>query len=206
MDFKFLLSGVMIGLLMGAPLGPAGVVCIRRSLADGRLKGLFSGLGIATADAFYGFIAAFGVTFVSSFLIDQEMWFRLIGGIFLLFLGVRTCISEPQAESSEPKENDYLHAYISMFLLTLTNPMTLISFVALFAAFGVASSNHLSAMEVVFGVFMGSAFWWLVLMVGISIFKIQFNPNTQKWLNRIAGVIIVTFGIFAILSFVFAWK
>jgi threonine/homoserine/homoserine lactone efflux protein len=122
LDFSFLISGIIIGFSIAAPVGPIGVLCIRRTLAEGRLHGLVSGLGAATADAVYGCIAAFGLTFISDVLVQQQLWLRIIGGAFLIFLGVKTILSKPSEKPSSEKRTGLLTAYGSTFFLTLTNP------------------------------------------------------------------------------------
>ena len=165
MDFGFLISGLIIGFSIAAPVGPIGVLCIRRTLAEGRLHGLISGLGAATADAMYGCIAAFGLTFISGALVRQQVWLRLLGGTFLIFLGVKTVLAKPSEKLSSEKRTGLLGAYGSTFFLTLTNPMTILSFAAIFAGIGLGSAvaDYSSAALLVFSVFAGSALWWLIL-------------------------------------------
>ena len=168
MDIAFLLRGLAIGFSIAAPVGPIGVLCIRRTLAEGRVSGLVSGLGAATADAIYGCIAGFGLTFIANILISQQVWLRLIGGLFLCYLGVKTLLAKPAHQATSAKGNGLVGAYASTFFLTLTNPMTILSFVAIFAGLGLASTggNYASAGVLVFGVFIGSALWWLILERG----------------------------------------
>ena len=159
MDIRFLLRGLIIGFSIAAPVGPIGVLCIRRTLAAGRASGLVSGLGAATADAIYGCIAGFGLTFISSILISQQVWLRLIGGVFLCYLGLKTFLARPAQQAALAGGNGLVGAYASTFFLTLTNPMTILSFAAIFAGLGVtsASGNYVSAGVLVLGVFIGSA-------------------------------------------------
>src|SRR3954468_17812764 len=140
MDASIIITGVILGFSIAAPVGPIGVLCIRRSLAEGRRVGLATGLGAATADALYGAVAAFGLTAISSFLIGQKSWLGLIGGLFLCYLGIRTFQSQPAENPATLPSGGLLSAYSSTLLLTLTNPMTILSFVAVFAAFGLAKS------------------------------------------------------------------
>jgi threonine/homoserine/homoserine lactone efflux protein len=202
MDYTFLLRGLAIGFSIAAPVGPIGVLCIRRALAEGWASGLVSGLGAASADAIYGCIAGFGLAFISNFLVSQQVWLRLIGGIFLCYLGLRTLLAKPAEQASPGKGNGLLGAYASTFFLTLTNPMTIISFAAIFAGLGLASKsrNYGSAGVLVLGVFMGSALWWLILSSSVGLFRTRFNPTRLQWVNRISGAIIIGFGLFALLS------
>ncbi|HEX7619582.1 MAG TPA: LysE family transporter [Anaerolineales bacterium] len=201
-EITFLLRGLIIGFSIAAPVGPIGILCIRRTLADGWASGLVSGLGAASADAIYGCIAGFGLAYISNFLVSQQVWLRLIGGIFLCFLGVKTLLAKPAEQPSPGKGNGLLAAYASTFFLTLTNPMTIISFAAIFAGLGLgaATGNYGSAGILVLGVFTGSAFWWILLSSGVGIFRARFNTRLLRWVNRISGAIIIGFGLFALLS------
>jgi threonine/homoserine/homoserine lactone efflux protein len=200
MSLNFLLRGLLIGFSIAAPVGPIGVLCIRRTLAQGRVAGLVSGLGAATADAVYGAIAGLGLTLISSFLIEQQVWLRLVGGVFLCYLGVKTFISLPAREAVQIGGKNAIAAYTSTFFLTLTNPMTILSFTAIFAGLGVASrsGNYWQAMVLVLGVFVGSALWWLLLSEGVSRLRRTFSPGWFIWVNRVSGIIITLFGIVAL--------
>lgn len=200
----FFLKGLLIGFSIAAPVGPIGVLCIRRTLADGRLSGLVSGLGAATADAVYGSIAGFGLTMISAFLIDQQIWIRLIGGAFLFYLGLKTFFTKPADQAALAKGKGRLSAYISTFFLTLTNPMTILSFAAIFAGLGLgtAAGDYASASVLIMGVFCGSAAWWFLLSGGVSLLRRQFSKNAIRWVNRISGLVILSFGILAFWSVV----
>ena len=202
MDLNLLLQGLIIGFSIAAPVGPIGILCIRRTLNGGRISGLVSGLGAATADSIYGCVAGFGLAFISNFLVKQQIWLHLIGGAFLCYLGIKTLLAKPANQAAAARENGLLGEYASTFFLTLTNPMTIISFAAIFAGLGLASTrgNYGSAGILVLGVFMGSALWWLVLSSGVGIFRKKFNTNSLQWVNRISGLIISGFGLFALLS------
>ena len=202
MHIVFFLRGLMIGFSIAAPVGPIGVLCIRRTLTEGRISGLISGLGAATADALYGSIAAFGLTFISNILISQQGWIRLIGGLFLCSLGLKIFLSPPAKQAAHVKSYGLVGTYASTFFLTLTNPMTILSFAAIFAGLGVGSEtlNYLSAGALVIGVFIGSALWWLILSSGVSLIGKKINDRTLRWVNRVSGIIITVFGILALLS------
>ena len=197
-----MLKGLIIGFSIAATIGPIGVLCIRRTLVEGRLSGLVSGLGAATADAIYGAIAGFGLTLISNFLVDQQTWLRLIGGLFLIYLGLKTFLRKPKDLVLSDQKKKLTYVYGSTLFLTLTNPMTIISFVAVFTGLGLASEsgNYLSASILVLGVFIGSALWWLLLSYGVGIFREKFNLAGLKWVNRISGVIILSFGLYIFLS------
>lgn len=202
MDISFLIRGLVIGFSIAAPVGPIGVLCIRRTLADGRATGLVSGLGAASADACYGFIAAFGLTFISRLLIDQQLWLRLIGGAFLCYLGIRTILAKPAAptQTTATGGNGLVAAYSSTLFLTLTNPVTILSFMAIFAGLGIASAsgNYLAAATLVVGVFLGSALWWLLLSGGVALLRSRIDLRALQLINRISGLIISAFGLVAL--------
>ena len=203
MDISFLLRGLIIGFSIAAPVGPIGILCIRRTLTQGRASGLLSGLGAASADAIYGVIAALGLTLVSNFLITQQSWLRLAGGVFLCYLGIKTFLSKPSENVTSIQKTRLAEAYASTFLLTLTNPVTILSFAAVFAGLGVAeetNGNYINPAMLVLGVFMGSVLWWLILTGFVGVFQSKFNPDRLKWLNRISGTIITLFGLVTLIS------
>lgn len=202
MDISFFSRGLIVGFSIAAPVGPIGVLCIRRTLAQGRAVGLSSGLGAATADGLYGSIAGFGLTFISSFLVSQQVWLRTIGGIFLCYLGITTFLAKPAQSAAEVTGKGLIGAYASTFFLTVTNPLTILSFAAIFAGLGVASagSNYLDSGILVLGVFLGSALWWLLLSTGVSILRKKFDDRSLIWINRISGLIIIVFGIIVLLG------
>ncbi|GAC1398922.1 MAG: LysE family transporter [Ktedonobacteraceae bacterium] len=200
MDVSFFVRGLLIGLSIAAAVGPMSILCIQRTIHKGQHYGLISGLGIATADALYGCIAAFGLTFISHFLVSQQLWIRLVGGLFLVYLGIRTLLSKPTERAAVTKADGFVGAYVSTLLLTLTNPLTILSFVAIFAGIGVgsASKNYGSATVVVLGVFVGSVLWWCFLTSIVSFLRRRFTPLWLLWINRVSGGIILLFGIAAL--------
>ncbi|MBM3126541.1 MAG: LysE family translocator, partial [Chloroflexi bacterium] len=156
-----------------------------------------SGLGAATADMFYGAIAAFGLTAIMDLLTGQAGWLRLFGGIFLVSLGIRTIFSKPAGNAPEVKTGGMLSAYFSTLILTLTNPMTILSFMAIFAG-ALPEGSHTSPMFLVAGVFSGSAAWWLALSLGVGMIRRQMNAGVMTWINRISGAVILVFGMFMV--------
>lgn len=201
MDSSLFLRGLILGFAIAAPVGPIGLLCIQRTLNNGRVTGLVSGLGAATADAIYGAIAAFGLSLLTAFLVQQQMWLGLAGGLFLCYLGVRTVLAPPAQSAATVEGHGLLGAYSSTLLLTLTNPMTIMSFVAIFAGAGLAatSGDSLAALLLVAGVFAGSAAWWLMLSGGVSLLRGVVTARTLRWINYVAGGVIVAFGMIAIL-------
>ncbi|HEY6168185.1 MAG TPA: LysE family transporter [Verrucomicrobiae bacterium] len=196
MTGSFLLKGLVIGFSIAAPVGPIGVLCIRRSLAEGALKGFVSGLGAATADAMYGCIAGFSLTAVANFLVGQKLWLGLLGGAFLCYLGVRTFVAKPATETAAEKGRGHSAAFFSTLALTLTNPATILSFIAVFAGFGlgVSSSNYADASLLVLGVFVGSACWWLLLSGGVGLLRSRVDDGWMRWVNRLSGAVLFAFG------------
>lgn len=199
MDVGLFLEGIIIGFAIAAPVGPIGVLCIRRTLADGRKSGLVSGLGAATADTLYGTVAALGLTFVTEFLMGGETWLRLVGGVFLLFLGTRTFLASPAERVAPAAGSGLVGAYASTFFLTLTNPTTILSFAAIFAGLGAGETDGgvLSAMLLVTGVFVGSAAWWFVLSGATDLFRNRLSAHGLRWVNRVSGTVIAAFGVLA---------
>jgi threonine/homoserine/homoserine lactone efflux protein len=204
MDLSFFIRGLLIGLSIAATVGPMSILCIQRTLNRGQLYGLVSGLGIATADGAYGSIAAFGLTLITNFLISEQKWIRLIGGLFLMYLGIKTMLTKPAERAAilQTNVNGYFGAYASTFFLTLTNPLTILSFAAIFAGIGVgsASKTFISAATVVLGVFTGSTLWWIILTSSISLLRKKITPQWLLWINRISGAIITFFGVLSLVT------
>lgn len=201
-EIHYLIKGLIIGLSIAVPVGPIGVLCIRRTLTRGRMVGFLSGLGAATADGLYGAIAGFGLTFLVNFIIGKQIWLRLIGGGLLCILGAKTFLAKPVEQGASVDGNSLWNEYLTTFFLTLTNPMTILFFVAVFAGLGIGSTrdSYVSAGILVSGVFFGSAMWWLVLCGFTGLLQKLLNLERLRWLNRISGLIILGFGLFALLG------
>ncbi len=215
--FSWFFKGIILGFSIAAPVGPIGVLCIRRTLAQGRLHGLLSGLGAATADGLYGLLAASGLTFLSlPFLSSQGQpgpvnLFRLGGGLFLLYLAARIFFSSPPrpagAQKTSPpgiqaKSGRLAWSYFSTLLLTLSNPMTILSFAAIFLGLGIGNQdgNFLESGLLVAGVFSGSALWWVVLSAAVGLLRSRVTPAIMAWINRVSGLVIAGFGVAALVS------
>ena len=197
-----LLRGMIIGFSIAAPVGPIGVLCIRRTLAQGRAAGFVSGLGAASADAIYGSIAGFSLTLISGFLLTQQTWIRFVGGLFLCYLGGRAFLAAPAEQAPSPRARRLTGAYVSTLLLTLSNPMTILAFAAVFASLGIAEArgHYASAAALVLGVFCGSALWWLALSSMASLFRERLDVRALRWVNRISGIVVTGFGLAAMVS------
>ncbi|GGL60204.1 LysE family translocator [Sporolactobacillus putidus] len=197
MSLSYFVKGLLIGFAIAAPVGPIGVLCIRRSLIQDRLYGWLSGLGAATADALYGSVAGFGLTVITGFLMGGKIWLQVIGGFFLCYLGVQTLRAKPADHAANACKGNLLTAYTSTLFLTLTNPMTILSFVSVFAGLGLAGAQrgYFSSIQIVLGVFAGSALWWLLLSLGVGFFRDKLNLRSLVWINRLSGLTILGFGL-----------
>ena len=202
----FWLKGVVLGFSIAAPVGPIGLLCIQRTLDRGRQSGFISGLGAASADAVYGSLAAFGLSAVLIWLAPWQTAIQIGGALFLIGLGVMTMRKLPSmVQQGANSMTGLLKSYVSTFLLTLSNPATILSFLAIFSGAGLVSiqtSTGLSPLMMVIGVFCGSALWWLLLSFLVSIFRNRFltDANLLRWINRVAGVILVAFGVVRIVQ------
>jgi threonine/homoserine/homoserine lactone efflux protein len=196
--FAFL-KGVAVGFSIAAPVGPIGLLCIRRTLDNGRWAGLLTGLGAATADAIYALLAAFGVTIGAS-LTKGSSWSHLTAAIVLIVVGIKMATAKPAGKAATPGGTTALWWFVSTFLLTLSNPLTILSFIAVFAALGPAAGGLRSNLMMTLGVFLGSVAWWLILSGGVSAFRVSNNPKHTIWINRFSGGAIAAFGLWALLT------
>ena len=200
----------MIGVSVAAPVGPIGVLTIQRTLARGRLYGFVTGLGVASADALYGVIAAFGLTVIANALISAQTAIKLVGGLFLLYLGLRTFFSPAPTNANAAPADDrsrggLFGAYASAFALTLTNPITILVFAGIFAGAGLSAvgevgGDALCALALVIGVFSGSTLWWLLLSSATGLLRTRFTPRVLVWINRLSGAVILAFALAALVG------
>lgn len=205
-DIGFLLKGLAIGLAVAAPVGPIGLLCIRRSLEAGRLAGFVTGLGAAAADGLYGFVAAFGVTTIASFMTGNAELFRLFGGLFLIGLGVKITLrpAEPPAGEIAVDAGSLARDWFTTFMLTLANPTTILSFIGIFAAVGIAEADRgtIAGTWLVVGIFLGSAAWWLALALGVGTFGRRLAAERMRHVNMVGGLAIVGFGVWALATLI----
>ena len=201
MDLDIFWKGLFAGMAVAAPVGPIGILCIQRSLAKGREYGLVSGLGAASADALYGFIAASGLIFIQSFMREHQNWFQSVSALFLLILGFRTFFSHPPPQERPIHGLGLLRAFTSSFFLALS-PVTFLSITMVFVGFRVSQldGNFLHSGLLVGGVFLGSASWWLILAGGMGWLRAKSDHNVLVWVNRIGGVILASFGILILIK------
>jgi threonine/homoserine/homoserine lactone efflux protein len=197
----FLGKGLVLGFSIAAPVGPIGLLCIRRSLSNGRLAGLATGLGAATADACYGAVAGFGLTRVTSFMVGERTWLTLLGGLFLCWLGVRIMRTHPDMSAARQNDSWAHGAYLSALIITLTNPLTILAFVGAFAGLGLAvARDYLAATVLVVGVFVGSGIWWLLLSGFAARMRDRFDPRWLQRVNWASGALLIIVGLGALLS------
>ena len=202
MAIYLLLLGIVIGLMVAVPVGPLGLLCVNRALSRGPLHGLFSGMGVATADSVAAGISALGMTLVSDFLIGHQMLLRTVGGLFLCYLGIKIFRTRPATQVPAGEVGSLTRSYATTLLLTVSNPVTFLSFVAIYAGWGVQSlsGNYLGAAILAAGVFAGSVLWWLAIAVGLVLFRDRFSHSALAWIHRISGAVITAFGIVVFLS------
>lgn len=181
-------------------MGPIGILCIRRTIEGGRKTGFVTGLGAASADAFYASLAAFGLTFITNTLVQGQTWLRLGGAFFLFYLGTAIFFRAPARKEAALKPRSLLGDFLATFFLTLTNPLTIIFFAAVFSALGVRENrmDYAAALPWVLGVFFGSAIWWLLLSFLAGALRNKLASGHLRWVNRISGGVIVAFGFFAL--------
>jgi threonine/homoserine/homoserine lactone efflux protein len=198
MLLALLLKGVLVGIVIAVPAGPVGVICIRRTILNGRLAGFVSGLGAASADAVFGIIAGFGLTFVSNLLLDFQTWLRLGGAAFLLYIGISALRADPLHGSQRQRDpEDLLTDYASTFALTITNPITILAFIAIFAGIGFSGPEATlgRAAILVLGVWLGSLLWWAGLAFGAGMLRLSFARHHLLWINRGSGGILLISGV-----------
>jgi threonine/homoserine/homoserine lactone efflux protein len=198
MLFLFLLKGVAVGFVIAVPVGPVGVLCVRRTIFEGRLFGFLSGLGAASADTIFGIVAGFGLTVVSDLLLGYQDWLRLAGGLFLVYVGANALRKRiVRCETPEKNAENLLSAYLSTFALTITNPVTILAFLGIFAGVGFTGEEATlgRAAMLVAGVLLGSLIWWIGISLGAGIFRKSFGERHLVLLNRISGGILTLSGI-----------
>ncbi len=206
MSLGLFLTGLAIGFSIAAPVGPVGLMCIQRTLSGGRLNGLFTGLGAACADAFYGAVAGFGLTIISSFLMGQQAWLKLFGGLFLVWLGWRMARQPGLPGVRAGAGQDLWASFSSTFFLALTSPATILLFLGTFAGLGIGREqyDYGTALSLVLGVFLGSAAWWLFLSWTTGLLRERIIRHLGL-VNKLSGATIAAFGIAALVSLAVAF-
>lgn len=194
-------EGAALGFAISAPVGPINLLCMRRSLAHGKRVGFLTGLGAATGDAFYGAVAAFGLTAISDFFVHFQNYFQLFGGILFFAMGVKILRTQPPVQSDvDTAENvkvmNGTKAFVSTLFLTMTNPATILAFLTAFASlkFAVEADGFIDPLAITLGVFAGSAAWWLILSQLSAKFATRLTPETLVKINKGAGLLLIVFG------------
>ena len=199
-DLPLFFKGLIVGFGIAVPVGPIALLCIQRSINNGWLAGLASGLGAALADSYYGAIAALGVSLVQDFLFAHRRTVGLLGGALLCLIGVRILLSRRRLEPAKPKRDavSLLGDFASAFLLTLANPTTILAFIAIFAAVGAGSAGGTfeAAMTLVLGVLAGSALWWSCLAFGVGTLRHRLDESARRWITRGSAAMMIAFGLY----------
>jgi threonine/homoserine/homoserine lactone efflux protein len=200
-DSTLFIQGMVIGLLLAAPVGPISLLCIQRTVADGRLHGILSGFGVATSDSFYAAVTYLGLTVISGLIIAHQTAFRLFSGIALLLIGIRICLFVPATLPERSEHESFLRDYLSMVAITIVNPLTVIFFAAVLPGFGVVfpGTSYLAAAAFVGGVFCGSCLWWIVLCGSIGSVRSRIGLENIRLINRLSGILITGIGVILIL-------
>lgn len=200
----FFLKGIAVGFVIAAPVGPVGMMCIHRTITDGKIFGFVTGLGAAIADTLYGCIAAFGLGFLAAELINYQMPLRGFGGVVLCVIGARALLNRRAPKPVAPKRDQLFRVFVSSFIVTVTNPLTMLSFVAIFAAIAIAEVREQMGwgIALVAGVFIGSGLWWVLLTSISGIFHKRLDDTTAIWVGRVSGGVILGFGVVLLASLI----
>lgn len=203
---SLLVKGIIVGLLASIPLGPIGVICIQRTINKGRLSGFLSGMGAATADTIFAAIAGFSLTFVISYIEEKQILFQALGGAIVFVLGIKIFFTNPvrQLRRHKRKKSNLVEDYFSVLAVTITNPLAIFLFIALFASLGVVSdnTNWTHSLITTSGVFLGAALWWYILTSLVNTFRTKFRLRQLWWINKLSGAAIFTLGAIAIIGLV----
>jgi len=205
MSFEFLYKGLILGFSVAAPVGPIGVLCINRTINKNFAAGFVSGLGAATADLLYGLVAGLGLTVISTFLIDQKLWIQIIGLIFLIYIGIKTIIKKDnELEFKSLTDKGLLKDYFSTLALTITNPMTILFFIAVFAGLGLSNTinGFYPVIQLIAGVFIGSSIWWLILSGITAKLKTRISKKILKKIDLLSGILILFFGLLILMNLI----
>lgn len=206
METILFIHGIIIGIALAAPVGPIALICVRRALAKGKMHGIISGMGVATADLIYAAVTAFGFALIAEFLLARQWFFRLFGGIALIAVGIRIFLQVPPEITIQQEQSSYFKDFASMFALAIANPLTILFFTIIIPAFGVVISGDSIISPAIFvaGVFLGEAVWWIFLCGTLGAVRSYLNSTHLHLINRLSGMIIAGFGVVMILSLIFS--
>lgn len=201
---QFFFKGIIIGLIVSIPIGPMGILALQRTLNKGKSSGFSSGMGIATADTVFALIAGLGISFIIHFLMEQQLVIKIIGGVVIALLGLKLLIANPvkQLKKHRRRGKNLFEDFVSILLMTLSNPFTVFLYIAIFAGLNLqnSSSDYLTAFLVSAGIFSGATLNWFIISTLVNHFRSNIRLRKIMWMNRIAGLTIILFGIFAIFS------
>jgi threonine/homoserine/homoserine lactone efflux protein len=197
-----LIKGLVVGFVVAAPAGPIAVMCLHRSIEEGHLSGIATGIGAALGDTVFGALALFGVGYVAAFISSEQIPLRLGGGVVLCALGIVTFLRRPRPGTFVEDHITLIGAFAGAFALTLANPITILAFLAIFSAIGVEhlAGQRVDAVTLIAGILAGSTAWWMLLAVGAALFRDRFTEKGLIWITRISGLVIVGFGVAALVS------
>lgn len=209
MDYQNIFKGIILGISVSAPLGPVGILCVQRTINKGWFAGFSMGMGAVMADVLYAVIAGFGITFISDFLDDQQLYLRIVGGIFLIYIGYRVFQTNPakqirkqQRENKSTTTYKHIGNFLTVFFLTASNPVTIIFFGATFASWHIPA-NEMSVALVIAGVATGAILWWGALSAIVNIFRQRIRLRNLWWINKITGIFVALLGLAALISLFF---
>jgi len=196
-ELAFFIKGLILGFIICVPFGPIGLLCVRRTLMDGKVAGVAAVLGASVVDAIYCAIAGLGVSYISNFLSNERTVLRLAGGLVLIAMGIKIFLTHPTEKTPEATGHGLLASFGSSFFLMLTNPLAVMVFTATFSALGIGGwqDAYISTAMLVIGVFLGSALWAPIFVAGVNLFSPQLTPSQLRLANRTAGVILFGFGV-----------
>ncbi len=202
MDISLFFKGFLVGLIISAPIGPVGALCVQRTMNNGRFSGIISGFGAAVGDSIFAILAAFGLTFITAFLDEKEAWIKIVGGVILLYFGFRVYLSEPRDCSGQENEVNHFGAFGSALLLTLSNPLVILSVIAVFAILGIVNptASYPSTALLVLGVFSGAMFLWIITCHVLSNYRNKMGERGVFLVNKITGLFILACSGYAFLS------
>lgn len=204
MDIAAFGQGLIWGITLAAAIGPISLLCMHRSIEKGFWYGVVSALAVGSVDAMYGAIAGLGLTVLTDFLLSVQIWVRLLGGLILLYLGLRAMLAKPGMREVQVDARSLMGAYGSIFLLTLTNPLTIVVFLGLFAGFGIRSGDgYFAVVLVIMGIFTGSFGITGGIAGGLGLLRKKISHRLIVWLNRISGGLIIVFGLWSLFGIIF---
>ncbi|MCX7954769.1 MAG: LysE family translocator [Bacteroidales bacterium] len=204
MNFEIFIKGILIGFFSSVPIGPIGLIIMQRTLNKGYKAGFIAGTGAALGDTFFASIAAFSISFIHSFIEQQQQILRIIGGLILIILGIRIFFSNviTQIRTKNSGTKAISLEILKIFFLTLSNPLTIFVFGAVFAGFNIVvkERTYFELIQLIFGVFIGASLWWTILVIVVNLFRKKFKIRQLWWLNKIMGLLISIFGLISLVS------